>query len=125
MRTRLRILSIGLPDPIHAAYNIFLEQHRCEFATVANDRDLYGFSKHESYDVAILHHTLNEDDLRETAHFIRRRWPKARILIIRAEAPYIDDALYDDRVLPRVNPELLLAAIDRLTDGYREQQTSM
>jgi hypothetical protein len=33
----------------------------------------------------------------------------------------MDDALYDDRVVPGVNPEVLLAVVDRLA-GSRERK---
>jgi hypothetical protein len=35
--------------------------------------------------------------------------------MIRAEEWWIDDALYDDRVVPDANPELLLHAVEHLS----------
>jgi hypothetical protein len=36
--------------------------------------------------------------------------------MIRAEEWWLEDALYDDRVVPGVNPELLVATVDRLAN---------
>jgi hypothetical protein len=55
----------------------------------------------------------------DAAHFVRRRWPEARVLIIRDDAQCIDDAMYDDRIAPGVNPERLLGAITRLSGPYK------
>jgi hypothetical protein len=121
MKSSLRILSIGAAEPMHAAYDIFLLQHRCELVTVADYRELYELPTEEKSEVAVLYHSLSQNEMRESAHFIRRRWPEARILIVRSETPCIDDALYDDRVVPGVNPEVLLAVIDRLA-GSRERK---
>ena len=71
----------------------------------------------EGCEVAVLHQTQSQEERIEAAHFIRRRWPATRILIARPEEWWIDDALYDDRVVPDANPELLLSAVERL-GGY-------
>jgi hypothetical protein len=67
----------------------------------------------EDCEVAVLHPTLSHGELSEVAHFVRRRWPAAKIVIIRAEEWWIEDALYDDRVVPGSIPELLLATVVR------------
>jgi hypothetical protein len=114
MKSTLRILSIGSEEPIHKAYDIFLRQHQCELEAAATYRELCAISAPERCEVAVLYHSLSQNEMRQSAHFIRRRWPEARILVVRSEATCLEDALYDERVTPGVNPELLLAAIDRL-----------
>ncbi len=96
------------------AYHRFLEQHGYVLAVAQGYRDLYQADMHEGCEIAVLHQTLSQKELMEAAHFVRRRWPLARILLVRVEEWWIDDALYDDRVVPGVNPELLLAAVERL-----------
>jgi hypothetical protein len=119
MNDILHMLSIGALDPRHLAYNIYLQQHRCAIVTAAGHRELCGSTRiSEPCRVAILHDTLHLRDLIESSQYIRRLWPDAKILIVRSEVWCIDDHLYDDRITPGVNPEILLAAVDRL-DGRR------
>jgi len=121
MKPRLNVLSVGPNVPTHVAYNVFLVQHSCTLAVADSCRNLPPASLLEDCDVAVLHHTLAPGELRDAACFVRLRWPKARILLIRAEAWCIDDALYDDRIAPGANPEALLTTIGRLADDRMNQ----
>ena len=94
-------------------YDRFLEDRGYILAVAHCYRDLCQTAMCEDCEVAVLHPTLSNGELSEVAHFIRRRWPAARIVIIRVEEWWIEDALYDDRVVPGVIPELLLATVDR------------
>jgi hypothetical protein len=124
MKSSLRILSIGVMEPLRVAYDIYLRQHRCELATATDYRELYALPTEEKWEVAVLYYSLSQDEMRESAHFIRRRWPKTRILIMHAETPRMDDALYDDRVVPGVNPDVLLAVVDRLAGSGERKLTA-
>jgi hypothetical protein len=95
-------------------YDTFLENRGYILAAAHGYRDLCQPEMREDCEVAVLHPTLSHSELIEVAHFIRRRWPRARIIMIRTEEWWIEDALYDDRVVPGVNPELLLATVDRV-----------
>jgi hypothetical protein len=119
MTLTLRILSIGSSDPIHGAYDSFLKQHHCDISAATTLPELYAISMRASWDIAVLLSTLSRKDLQESAYFVRRRWPSARILVIRADAQSLDDALYDDRVAPGINPELLWTAIQCLVRNQR------
>jgi hypothetical protein len=83
-------------------------------------RELWLLPKHVDVDAAILHCTLSSLELEDASRFIRRQWPSARILVIRAGSEFLDDALYDDRVLPAVASQVLLPTIERLTGRRRE-----
>ena len=120
MTLTLRILSIGSSDPIHSAYDSFLKHHHCDISAATTLPELYAVPMSASWDIAVLLSTLSRKDLHESAYFVRRRWPSARILVIRADAQSLDDALYDDRVAPGVHPEVLLAAIQCLV-GNRQR----
>lgn len=65
---------------------------------------------------AVLNPALPPDELARCAQVVRWRWPTARILVVRAEGPPIEDALYDERLDPGLSPELLLAAVDGCID---------
>ena len=115
MRSPLLVLSVGSVAPVHLAYDTFLRQQGCELATVADYRDLDGIPQKASYQVAVLHDSLSLNALRDVAHFIRGRWPRAKILVMRQGAWRTDDTLYDMCLVTGTNPDLLFAAIDRLS----------
>lgn len=116
MKLALDVLSVGSEEPMSMAYNVFLGLQGCVVAHASSCRELSHLPSNVDCDVAVLHHTLHAEELRDAARTIRGRWPKAKILLIRADAWCIEDPLYDERVEPGINPELLLSTINRITD---------
>jgi hypothetical protein len=114
MKTVFRVLSIGSTALSRMTYERCLKERGHALAVANGYKDLFRTEMNEGCEVAVLHQTLSQKELIEAAHFIRRRWPAARILIVRPEEWWIEDALYDDRVVPDANPELLLSAVERL-----------
>jgi DNA-binding NtrC family response regulator len=114
MSPTIHVLSVGTEEPIQQAYMVFLERHGCVVETTKCCRSLSQSCHEQECDVALLQVTLTPRELEEVARLIRQRWPKAQILIIRREAWCIEDALYDDRVEPGINPERLLSTIRRV-----------
>jgi hypothetical protein len=114
MKGRSHVLFVGAPGSSNMAHHWFLKQRGFVLAVVQGYRDLYQIDMHDGCEIAVLHQTLSEKELIEASHFVRRRWPLARILIVRPEQWWIEDALYDDRVVPGADPETLLAAVERL-----------
>lgn len=117
MSPTIHVLSVGTEEAVQQACMVFLERHGCVVATTKGCRGLCQGCHEEEYDVALLQVTLSPHDLQEAARLIRQRWPKAQILLIRREAWCIEDALYDDRVEPGINPERLLSTIRRVMSG--------
>ena len=117
MNPAIHVLSVGKEDPVHQAYMIFLERHGCVVKITRDCRSLSQVCHGRQCEVALLQVTLPPLELQEAARLIRQLWPKARILIIRREAWCIEDALYDDRVEPGINPERLLSMIHRVMSG--------
>ena len=114
VKTLFHVLSIGSAAISNMTYEKYLQERGHALAVISGYRDLFHTEMNDGCEVAVLHQSLSHDELVEVAHFIRRQWPTARILIVRPEEWWIDDALYDDRVVPGVNPELLLSAVERL-----------
>jgi hypothetical protein len=81
---------------------------------------LWAIPKQESIQVVILHNTLSSFELDDASRFIRRCWPHARILVVRQGEDFLDDALYDVRVVSNVDREVLLATIECLIAGWHE-----
>jgi hypothetical protein len=82
--------------------------------------DLWAVQKHGDFQLAILHQTLTSPDLEDACRFIRHHWPQTRILVIRGGEDFLEDALYDDRIIPNVAREVLLATIEQLTAAQHE-----
>jgi hypothetical protein len=114
VKTLFHVLSIGSEALSKRTYESCLNQRGHALAFVDGYKDLFQTEMNEGCEVAVLHQTLSEKELIEVAHFIRRRWPAARIVMVRAEEWWIDDALYDDRVLPDANPDVLVSAVEQL-----------
>ena len=120
MADSLNILSVGyvaLRDPV---CDVLFELRNCRLSFATNYPELWAVTGH--IDVAILHPTLPASELGEAARLIRSRWPHARILVIRGDEGCLEDALYDDRLLPGPGGELLLSAIEQLTGRRCERE---
>ena len=60
-------------------------------------------------------HGLGCFELEEAARLVRRRWPSARILLIRSGEKALEDPLYDLRLRPPVEPNTLMAILSGQT----------
>jgi len=76
----------------------------------------------QDYDVAVIGETLSKEKLIEMARLIRRRWPQAHILAVSGKPLDVDDALYDDRILPGYDAKVLVAEVLRLMDAHARQR---
>jgi hypothetical protein len=76
----------------------------------------------EDYDVVVLGEALSQATLIEVASLTRRRWPQAQILAVSGKPLEIDDALYDDRILPGYGAKVLAAEVLRLMDEHGRQR---
>ena len=124
MRMKSQVWFIGNSGPLNPAHYTSLEEHGFVLAVVPAYCDLYKAESNQSCEIAVLLPTLLEVELMEVAHLVRRRWPKARILIVRREEWWIDDALYDDRLTPSADPQMLLDAVERISGCGAEHDES-
>lgn len=111
----LHVLSVG-PLALCSIVCDVLKGHNCWHRSARDCRELWKIPTEETINVAILHQLLFPFEREEATRLIRRRWPEARIVAIRAGSRILDDALYDDRILPGGVPEELVAFIERLSD---------
>jgi hypothetical protein len=80
----------------------------------ANDyRELWILSRRSSYDAVIFHNSLGYFELGEGARLVRRRWPSANIVLVRSGEIMLEDPLYDQRLKPPVNANILLSALSQ------------
>ena len=112
MKPKFHVLSIGPAEALNMTYNRPLEDRGFVLAVAQGYRDLHRSEMRGEYEVVALPRSLSNEEPMESAHFILRRWPAARIRLIRAREWWKDDALYDDRVVRDINPESLVAAVE-------------
>ena len=117
MKATIRLLSVGSEESMRAIYCALFGRSEYELVTAVTYRELFAIPAHESFQIAVLNHTLAKEELAPVAQLVRSRWSSARILVVCADVPGIDDPLYDDRVVPGLTPELLFTVIDRLAGG--------
>jgi DNA-binding response OmpR family regulator len=122
MKPSIRVLSVGLQQPLDMAYGSLLVGRPCEITQVLHRGELDSIQANEDYDVAVLGESLSKEKLIEAARLIRRRWPQANILAVSAKPLNIDDALYDDRIVSGYSAKVLVAEVLRLMGAHRQQQ---
>jgi hypothetical protein len=110
--TILRILAIGSANSLNAVRDGLLRRDGYRLTIATSNAELNAIAINEKYDVAILDQTLSHPELRNASEYIRRKWPNAKILVICAEPESLGDPLYDERALPDLSANMLLAIID-------------
>ena len=122
-REKINLLSIGAIDHCYALYDALMEEGSSRTAVAQNCRELWMIPdyrelwvipKHEAVHVAILHTTGSSFELDEACRFIRHQWPSAKIVVVDDGEDFLDDALYDDRLMPGTSTEVLLRVVDEL-----------
>jgi len=98
--TAIHVLSVGPLDRGSMVHDALLDGPGFRLTIAAGYRELWAIPRQEPLHAVILHSTLTSFELEAACQLIRRRWPHARILIIRNGEGSLEDALYDDRVAP-------------------------
>jgi hypothetical protein len=124
MKPIMHVLIIGVENAPDVTNNP-ASRREYRFIAAKASAELIAVTATESICVALLDAALPLNELARSAQAVRRRWPAARILVVRAEEPQIDDALYDERLEPGLSPELLLASIERIIDTHRHASESV
>ncbi len=123
MITTLHVLSIGAQDTYAFVRDALVLRTRCRLYVASSTWDLSVVLGSEEIDVAILHNTLTPQQLCVFAAYIRRRWPYARILLMKPKDERADYAMHDERLAPGVSPKIFLAAIERLSACSRRARS--
>jgi hypothetical protein len=108
-----RILLVDAARALHESHRLLLRSIPAVVNTLASCTDMY---LHEENDYALVILALHSEwrATAEAAHFVRRRWIGARILLFEGRSAMIDDWLYDERVDPCVDPATVIEAAIRL-----------
>ena len=119
MQMAIHVLSVGPVAHGNMVHDVLLELPNFRLSIARDYSGLWAIPKQELIHVAILHNTFSSSELEDLCRFIRRRWPHAGILMIHRGEGFLDDTLYDDRVVPNADPEVLLSAIQRLNGRWQ------
>ncbi len=119
----MHILCVGPIDRSYMVHDVLLKTPNSRLSVATDYRELWVIPKREAIHVVILHDTLSSFELDEVCRFIRQQWSRAKILVVREGESFLDDELYDERVMPTVTPEVLLAAIERITSRRCEERS--
>jgi hypothetical protein len=113
----IHVLAVGRLDRSCPSRDVLFDETRI-WPSIAVDyidyRELWTRSGEEIIHVFVLCEALARLELEEATRFIRQQWPRTRILVIVDGEDFLDDPLYDDRILPRDPPHVLVTAIERL-----------
>lgn len=120
MTETLHILSVGPAELDNMVRDVLSEWYSRRLSFARSRGDLYAIPISTLIDIAIIHETICEHELQDVARYIRHRWPRARILVIRDEADSLESVLYDDLVPPGLVPEALFATVAWLNDRALE-----
>lgn len=115
MITTLHVLSIGAQDTYAFVRDALVLRARCRLYVASTTWDLSVVLGSEEIDVAILHNTLTPQQLCVFAAYIRRRWPYAKLLLMKPKDERADYFMYDERLAPGVSHKIFLAALERLS----------
>ncbi len=120
MTRGLHALSVGFPESNNPVREALLQRHKCRLMVASSMEDLYAIQSLEQIDVAVLHSSLSKSELRNCASYIRRHWPRTRILLLSQEDEILDDPLYDEKASPDISIPALLGCIEQLADSSRK-----
>ena len=105
------VLAIGSIDQHNELHDLLLQLNAVHISALTDYSDLLGFSDEDFVQIAVLFDSISLHELLEATQIIRRKWPKAKIIVIRAGEEFLEDFQYDLRMFPSAKPQELLAQI--------------
>lgn len=92
--------------------------------TTVSMGELFGMRNSDPFALAVLNDDLGASELVAAAQFVRRQWPKARILLLLGQAAIsLPDNLYDDSIGQSCEQESLLETLTNLSFDPWKQRT--
>ena len=122
MRKTMKVLARGQEDWIHLVHQALPYWHKSGFTAAQNYWALCALPQGVLADIAVVHHSFAQDDLRYAAEYIRRRWPDAVIVVVGEQAKHLDDPLYDHRANGEISPEELAWLIETWVEARRQSR---
>lgn len=113
----LHVLYVGPLDGTYAIYETLCEAPGLRFSVAVDYHAVWLIQRPQSIDLAILHSSLSNSEIDDLTRYLRRKWPHVRILLIRDNAEFLDDALYDERLPSCTDANVLLTVLSGLLPG--------
>jgi hypothetical protein len=110
----IHVLSVGSMESGTVVRCALLGEPNLTISIVTNYLELWTIPNQEVIHLVILNKALSAPELEASSRLIRQRWPRARILVVRAGEGSLEDALYDDCVTPADSPEMVRSRIECL-----------
>jgi DNA-binding NtrC family response regulator len=86
---------------------------------IGNYAQIYQLLELDGYNLIVLSLRPNEIQACHVAEYARRRWPKAKLLLLGESCGCLDDPLYDEIVNPCGNSAGFIEAAERLLESTR------
>jgi hypothetical protein len=122
MRETTNVLALGQEEWMHTVRRVLPHWQTTRFSGVHNFWALCALPQPVLVDVAIVHHSFAQEDLRYAAEYIRRRWPDAVIIVVGERAKHLDDPLYDYRANGEISPGELVWLIEMSVGARRRRR---
>lgn len=119
----IHVLSVGSLAHGDMIHEVLLEIPDFRLSVATDYSRVWAISKQEPIDVVVLHNTFSSSELEDFCRLIRRRWPHAGIVLVHRGENFLEDNLYDDRVVPNAAPEVLLSTIQRLKGRWQGRRS--
>ena len=110
----IEILAVGSGAWDRSVHDVLRSNPRLHLCSTEDPRTLWLMLAQQTLHVIVLNCSLSKYELEEVGRLARRRWPKAKILVIRDGEDFMEDALYDDRIFSSRNPDSFIASIERM-----------
>ena len=120
IKAPIHVLSVGRIEPGTLIRDAHLDSPIFRVSFVHDYRELWISSKQYAVHAVVMHNSLCSFELAEAARLVRNRWPKAKILMIRSGEVTLEPPLYDHRLVPPVNPKLLISMLLNLANTSNE-----
>ncbi len=111
-----RILLVGAALALRELHVALLRSIPAIVESLGSGVDMHRH-KGGAYALVVLMLRQQSREMAEAAHFVRRHWGAARILLLESESGVIDDWLYDERVDPDSSPAIMRETAIRLVTG--------
>jgi hypothetical protein len=81
---------------------------------VASYTEVFHLNEAVGFSLVVLNICPSDERASDIASYVRRRWPRAKVLLIGSDCGCVEDPLYDDIVDPCCNPAVLVEVAQRL-----------
>jgi hypothetical protein len=117
----IHVLTVGSMESGNVVRGALLGEPNVAISVVTNYRELWTIPNQEIIHLVILNKALSTPEVEASSRLVRQRWPRAKILVVRAGEGFLEDALYDDCITPADSQEVVRGRIEHLLISHFER----